>query len=108
MKKDGTILQWKFINFPSDKDQLTHTLNKIKGINQKYGPHNTTKLWKYAKHLNDELACKISNAIIDYAVQQNIDVIVFEHLNFKGKSYGSKKTKTNTMEEKLNTKICWA
>lgn len=93
MKKDGTILQRKFINFPSDKDQLTHTLNKIKGISQKYGPHNTTKLWRYAKHLNDELARKISNAIINYAVQQDIDVIVFEHLNFKGKSYGSKKQK---------------
>lgn len=67
MKKDGTILAKKFINFASGKDQINHTLNKIKGVSQKYGSHNTTKLWRAAKFRNEELARKIAKAISDYA-----------------------------------------
>jgi IS605 OrfB family transposase len=93
MKKDGTVLARKFINFASEKDQLAHTLNKIKGVSQKSGSHNTTKLWRYAKFKNEELARKIAKAITDYAVEQNVDVIVFEHLDMKGKKRGSKKQK---------------
>ena len=93
MRSDGTILARKFINFASDKDQITHTLNKIKGISQKYGSHNTTKLWRVAKFENEELARKIAKAITDYAIEQNVDVIVFEYLDTKGKKRGSKKQK---------------
>ena len=93
MKKDGTILARKFINFASDKDQITHTLNKIKGVSQKYGSHNTTKLWRVAKFKNEELARKIAKTITDYAIEQNVDVIVFEHLDTKGKKRGYKKQK---------------
>lgn len=95
MLYDGTILGRKFINFPSDKDRITHCLNKIKKIQQIYGSKgtNTKKIWRYCKSLNDELARKISGAIIDYASKSNIDVIVFEHLDFKGKKHGKKKQK---------------
>lgn len=91
MKSDGTILARKFINFASDKDQLTHTLNKIKKVQQKYGSQNTTKLWRIARFKNEELARKIAKAITDYAVSYNVDVIVFEHLDLSGKKRGSKK-----------------
>ena len=93
MKSDGTILARKFINFASEKDQLNHTLNKIKKVSQKYGSHNTTKLWRVVKFKNEELARKIAKAITDYAIEQNVDVIVFEHLDMKGKKRGSKKQK---------------
>lgn len=93
MKKDGTILARKFINFASEKDRLNHTLNKIKKVSQKYGSHNTTKLWRIAKFKNDELSRKVAKAIVDYAVEQNVDIIVFEHLDTKGKKKGSKKQK---------------
>ena len=93
MKKDGTILARKFINFASEKDQLNHTLNKIKKVSQKYGSHNTTKLWRIAKFRNDELSRKVAKAIVDYTVEQNVDIIVFEHLDTKGKKKGSKKQK---------------
>ena len=93
MRKDGTILARKFINFASDKDQLYHTLNKIKGVSQKYGSHNTTKLWRVAKFRNEELARKIAKTISDYAKEWDVDVIVFEHLDIKGKKRGSKKQK---------------
>ena len=93
MKSDGTILARKFINFASEKDQITHTLNKIKGVSQKYGSHNTTKLWRVAKFKNEELARKIAKAISDYAIEQNVDVVVFECLDMKGKIRGSQKQK---------------
>lgn len=101
MRKDGTILARKFINFASEKDQLNHTLNKIKKVSQKYGSHNTTKLWRIAKFRNDELARKVAKAITDYAVEQNADVIVFEHLDTKGKKKGSKKQKLQMWKKNI-------
>lgn len=93
MNIDGAILAREFINFTSDKDQLYHTLNKIKKTQQKYGSNNITKLWRYAKFHNEELARKIAGAITDTAIKYNCDVIVFEYLDTKGKKRGSKKQK---------------
>lgn len=104
MKNDGAILAREFINFASDKDQLYHTLNKIKKVQQKYGSNNTQKLWRYAKFHNEELAKRIANAITDTAIKYNCDVIVFEHLDTNGKKHGSKKQilqmwKKNTIQK---------
>ena len=93
MNIDGAILAREFINFASDKDQLYHTLNKIKKVQQKYGSNNIAKLWRYAKFHNEELARKIAKQIVFAATKYNCDVIVFEHLDTKGKKRGSKKQK---------------
>lgn len=93
MNVNGAILAREFIDFASDKDQLYHTLNKIKKNQQKYGSNNITKLWRYAKFHNEELACKVASEITDTAIKYNCDVIVFEHLDIKGKKRGSKKQK---------------
>lgn len=93
MSIDGTILAREFIDFASDKDRLYHTLNKIKKVQQKYGSNNITKLWRYAKFHNEELARKIANTITETAVKYNCDVIVFEYLDIKGKKRGSKNQK---------------
>jgi IS605 OrfB family transposase len=93
MTMDGAIPARRFINFAGDKDCLYHTLNKIKGVSQKSGSHNTTRLWRYAKFHNDGLACKIANAITAYAIEQDVDVIVFEYLDMTGKKRGSRKQK---------------
>lgn len=93
MNIDGAILAREFINFASDKDQLYHTLNKIKKVQQKYGFNNTTKLWRYAKFHNEELARNIAGAITNTAIKYDCNVIVFEHLDIKGKKRGSKKQK---------------
>lgn len=93
MNVDGAILAREFINFASDKDQLYHTLNKIKKVQQKYGSNNVAKLWRYAKFHNEELAHKIAGTIIDTAIKYDCDVIVFEHLDTNGKKQGSKKQK---------------
>lgn len=91
MKKDGTILARKFINFASDKDRICHALNKIKKVSQQYGSYNVAKLWRCVSFRNEELARKIAKAITQYAVEQNCDVIVFEYLDLKGKKKSSKK-----------------
>lgn len=109
MRNDGTILARKFINFASDKDYLYHTLNKIKKVQKKYGNNNTDKLWRIAKFKNEELARKIAKAITDYAIEQNVDVIVFEYLDTKGKKKGIKKErlhmwKKNSIQEKVEHK----
>lgn len=49
------------------------------------------KLWNITKKHNRELAVKTASAIVNYAKQQNVDVIVFEHLDMKGRKRGSKR-----------------
>lgn len=90
---NGTVLGRKFISFPSEKDQIYRDLNRIKGIQQMYCSANARSLWRYTTHLNDELSKKVANAIVSYAVENNCDCIVFEHLDIKGKKYGKKKQK---------------
>lgn len=93
MNIDGAILARKFVNFASDKDHLYHTLNKIKKIQQRFGSHNTTKLWRYATFCNNELASKIANKIVSLAIEYQCDMIVFEHLDIRGKVRGKSKQK---------------
>ena len=91
MSTDGTVLARKFINFPSEKDHLWHVLNRIRRYQREYGSQNVQSFWKYARRLNDELAKKISSAIVDFAVLHSVDCIVFEYLDFRGrKAKGNK------------------
>lgn len=94
MAADGTVLQRKFIDFPSDKDHLFHVLNRIKRRQREHGYTSTHALWLYARRLNNKLAIKVASAITDFAVLHSADVIVFEHLDFKGRKHkGSKAQK---------------
>ena len=105
MNVDGAILAREFINFASDKDQLCHTLNKIKKVQQKYGSNNASKLWRCTKFHNEEFARKIANAITDIAIKYDCDVIVFEYLDMKGKKRGSKKQKLHMWKKNTIQKI---
>lgn len=105
MNVDGAILARKFVNFASDKDHLYHTLNKIKKIQQKFGSHNTTKLWRYATFCNNELASKIANKIISIAVEYQCDMIVFEHLDTSGKIKGKFKQKLHLWKKNTIQRI---
>ena len=91
MDATGTVLNRKFINFHSEKDQLYHTLNKIKKKQKLH--HATNQLWSYAVNCNEQHAIHVAHAIIEHAVQQKVHCIVFEHLNMNGKIYGKKKQK---------------
>lgn len=88
---NGTILARKFIDFPSDKDRMYRAMNRTRRKQSEYGPRSATSLWAYVRRLNEDRAKKISSAIIDFASQHSVDVIVMEHLGFKGrKKRGSK------------------
>ena len=105
MNIDGAILARKFVDFASDKDHLYHTLNKIKKIQQRFGSHNTTKLWRYATFCNNELASKIANEIVSIAVEYQCDVIVFEHLDMNGKLKGKSKQRLHLWKKNTIQRI---
>ena len=92
MKKDGTILGRHFIKLPKEIDSLTHSINRIKKAQQNHN-YKTPRLWAKAKGINHDIAVKTAEAIINVATLYNADVIVFEHLDKKGKVHGSKKQK---------------
>lgn len=101
LNKDGTILNRKFINFSSDKDHLYHVLNRIKGFQQKHGSHNSGSYWRYVTAINDELAKRTANSIVEFAYTNKADVIVFEHLEPHFKGWRSQKLhhwKKNTIQ----------
>lgn len=91
MKSNGTIIARKFINFASEKDRMIHAMNRTRCKQSKYGPKSATSLWAYVRRLNDDRAKKTASAIVAFAAQNSVDVIVMEHLDFKGcKKRGSK------------------
>ena len=91
MDADGTILMRKFINFPSDKDHIHHVLNRIKKKQRQYGNKSISSFWSYAQRINAEHGNKVADAIVKFAIQNNVDCIVFEKLDIKGKLHGKDK-----------------
>ena len=85
MRSDGTILGRYFLKLPKEYDSLKHAFNRIKK-SQQNGNQKTPRLWVKAKCINDDIAVKTANFIIEIAVQYEADVIVFEHLDKSGKS----------------------
>lgn len=51
------------------------------------------RLWAKAKGINKDISIKTANFIMEVAGLYDVDVIVFEHLDRKGKKRGSKKQK---------------
>lgn len=92
MCADGTILGRHFCKLPKEIDSLTHSTNRIKKA-QQHGNRKTPRLWAKAKGINHDIASKTANYIMDVAVLYNADVVVFEHLDCKGKKRGSRKQK---------------
>lgn len=89
----GTVLSRKIINCGKEKDSVTNALNRVSSFQKEHGSHDTKRLWNIAKRRNLNLAHLIAHKIVDYAKENNCDVIVFEHLDTKGKKKGSKKQK---------------
>jgi hypothetical protein len=90
MRSDGAVIGRHFLKLPEEYDSLMHSINRIKKA-QQYGNRKTPRLWAKAKGINDAIAVKTAGFITDIAVLYNADVIVFEHLDRKGKVRGSKK-----------------
>lgn len=90
MKPDGTILDRKFLSLPREQDSLLHAINRVKKA-QQHGAKRMPRLWAKAKGINDHIAVKTANFIVDTASIWNASTIVFEHLDTQGKKRGDKK-----------------
>ena len=90
MRSDGTIVGREFLSLPAEKDSLEHAINRIKKA-QQHGNRKVPRLWAKANGMNERIAVLTAQFIADKAVLYDADVIVFEHLDRKGKLRGSKK-----------------
>ena len=90
MLSDGTVIGRKFLKLPKEKDSLYHWLNKMKKA-QQHGARKMPRMWARAKGINNDIAHKTAQFIMDVATLYSADVIVFEHLDLNGKKKGSKK-----------------
>ena len=93
MQSDGTVLGRKFISFPSEKDRMYRTLGRIRRFQRAHGSAQSRGRWAYTKRLNTELGRKIAGAIVTYAEENHVNMIVFEHLEMHGKITGKEKQK---------------
>lgn len=85
MDKDGTVYARKFISFSKEHDQLHTQLGRIKR-NQKRGSHHNKTLWRKVAGLSQDIADKTVKAILDFGIENGVDVFVLEHLDFRGKN----------------------
>lgn len=92
MKSDGTILGRHFLKLQREQDSLNHSINRIKKA-QQHGARKASSLWALAKGINDNIATKTAQFIIDAAVKHSVSTVVFEKLDVRGKKHGGKKQK---------------
>ena len=93
MDAHGTVLSRKFINCGREKDQVNRALHRVSEFQREHGSHDSGRLWNIAKRRNLNLAHLVAHRIVDYAIENGCDVIVFEHLDTKGRKRGRKKQK---------------
>lgn len=89
----GTVLSRKFITCGREKDQVNRALHRVSEFQREHGSHDSGRLWSIAKRRNLNLAHLVAHKIVDYAIENGCDVIVFEHLETKGRKRGGKKQK---------------
>lgn len=90
MLSNGTIISRKFINFTLEKSNLYKSFNRIKKAQQN-GFNKIPTKWKHLNDINSCISRKTANSIIDFSIKYNVDVIVFEFLDIKGKKKGRNK-----------------
>lgn len=93
MDAHGTVLSRRFISCGREKDQVNRALHRVSEFQREHGSHDSGRLWNIAKRRNLNLAHLAAHRIVDYAVENGCDVIVFEHLDTKGRKRGGKKQK---------------
>ena len=95
---NGTVLYRKFINCGSEKDHFNKALQMKKAAQKRsnidrlyadepsfYDYNNYKSYYRRIDYANKNFAIAVSRQIIEFAVKNNAYVIVFEHLNKKGK-----------------------
>ena len=91
MDSRGTVCARKFISCGSEKDRVNIALHRVSVFQRLHGSHDTRRLWNIAKRRNAHLAIEAARKIVEFAIANDCDVIVFEHLDTKGRKKGSKK-----------------
>ena len=111
LKYDGTVLSRKFINCGREKDHLNKAL-QIKSACQKkqtvsrlyddepvmYNYNSNKKYYRFIEYANRNYAIQIARQIINFAIENNAYIIVFEHLD--------KKDKKSFLKERLHYWNC--
>ena len=92
----GTVIDRLFINQSVEKDRLNRLLNRYKLKSKQSGRTNKPKIWGKINGLNTQIVNDTVNKIISFAMKNNVDVLVFEYLDFKGK-----KPKNRSMQLQL-------
>jgi len=78
---DGTVLNRLFINQPKEKDQLSRALGKLSKVNRVSGSINEKPhYWRRVNNLQKYIVQDTVDKIVDFAVKNSADIIVFEHL----------------------------
>ena len=87
----GTVLARKFILCSREKDSVHRALHRVSVFQRLHGSHDSGRLWNVAKRRNLNLAHMVAHNIVSFAREHGCDVIVFEHLDTRGKKRGSRK-----------------
>jgi len=78
---DGTVLDRVFINQSKEKDQLSHRVNKLSKAKRKSGIFNEKpNYWRRINNLQKFIVQDTVDKIIEFAIKNEADVIVFEYL----------------------------
>ena len=105
MTGDGTVAARKFIGFAAEKDRQWRVLNRVRKKQREHGPESVRGMYAYARRLGEETARKTAAAIVAFAEEQHADVIVFEHLEMRGKIRGKSRQKLHMWKKSSVQKI---
>lgn len=104
MRSDGTILCRRFLKLHKEQDSLIHAVNRIKKAQQN-GDYCTPRLWANVKGINNDIAVKTAQFIMNIAILYSADVIVFEYLDRSGKKRGSQKQRLHLWKSQYVQKL---
>lgn len=85
MDAKGTVYKRIFINASYEKDLLLHRINRTKKYQRIHGSKNVQSQWSHINNLNKQISCIVAKQIVETAILYDVDAIIFEHLNIKGK-----------------------
>lgn len=88
MEADGTVQAKGVTHLSCEEDHLNHMINR-KRMYQQAGKKSRC-VYRWVTEANRQLSIQTAKALIDLAVLYNVDCIVFEHLDSKGKIRGRK------------------
>ena len=87
MDSNGTVIARRFLHQDKDNDLLSRSITRIKNA-QRNGSRRMPHLWAIAKGVNQHLSARTAQFIADMAEEYDVDVVVFEHLEVRGKKRG--------------------